>query len=171
MRIFLIGFMGTGKTYWARQLAQALYLPNFDLDDLIETQTGQSISGIFAKAGENYFRQLEADCLRQMGGQAKFVLAVGGGTACFHQNMQWMNERGITIWLNSSAATIFERLKLERDKRPLIAGKTDDALLAFIEQKIADRRVFYQQAMIHLTEAEMTSSTIIDKIALHQKHD
>ncbi len=99
MKIFLIGFMGCGKSTKAKQLAQLLACPVIDLDVVIETQTGQTIANYFAQNGETAFRQLESETLKNYAYPVNCIVATGGGLPCFLNNINWMNANGITIYL------------------------------------------------------------------------
>lgn len=149
-RIFLLGFMGCGKSWWAVRLAERLEIPARDLDVLIEQEEGLSISDIFSQHGESYFRDSEARCLRQTVRWPDLVLATGGGTPMFYDNMRWMNDTGITIFLDPPAAVLTERLREETGLRPLLSGVKSSDLQLFIEQKLAERRPVYEQARIVL---------------------
>jgi shikimate kinase len=150
MKIFLLGMMGTGKSYWTKKLSKKLKTGGYDLDFLIESHEERTISEIFAEEGEDYFRKTEAKILRWFGEKKIFVLAVGGGTPCFHENMEWMNKHGITIWIDESIDTLVERLKPEKDHRPLIKDLSDEELSAFLTKKLAERSAFYSQSKYHL---------------------
>ncbi len=146
--------MGAGKSYWGKQLAEHLELPFYDLDDVIVESEEMSISDIFATKGEDYFRQKEGFWLRELSEGDNFLISCGGGVPCFQDNMDVMNERGTTIWLNPELAVIVDRLKRKKSKRPLIADLPDDELLAFVEKKLAERQPFYQQAKITIAESD-----------------
>lgn len=164
MRIYLIGFMGCGKTHWGRQLSHKLQIPFFDLDSLIEEREGKSITEIFAELGEEYFRMLEKEVLYLVTeSHENFVLATGGGTPCFFNNVDYMNARGTTIWLNGSLDSLLKRLKKEKEKRPLIRNLSDKELRAFIIKKNADRKIFYQQASVIVNEDDVTLEGLIQK--------
>lgn len=150
MKIFLIGMMGSGKSFWTKQLAQKLKCGGYDLDFLIESSEEKTIGEIFAEDGEEYFRKTEAKVLRWFGEKKIFVLATGGGTPCFHANMEWMNKNGTTIWIDESVDVLVERLKPEKDHRPLIKNLSDDELKDFLAKKIEERKQFYSQSKIHL---------------------
>ncbi len=154
MKIFLLGFMGAGKSYWGKQLAEHLKLPFYDLDDVIVESEEMSISDIFATKGEDYFRQKESFWLRELSEGDDFLISCGGGVPCFQDNMDVMNERGTTIWLNPELPVIVDRLKRKKAKRPLIADLPDDEILAFVEKKLAERQPFYQQAQITIAETD-----------------
>lgn len=146
--IFLIGFMGSGKSFTGRRLAQRLALPFIDLDELIEQEAGRSIPRIFQEDGEAAFRKLEAETLRSLENRTPAVIACGGGTPCFHDNMEWMNTHGLTVFLDPPVAVIADRLQREMDHRPLLQGLTAGALQSFIEARLQERRPFYQQATV-----------------------
>jgi len=147
IRIFLLGFMGAGKTHVGSHLAKRLHLDFWDLDELIEKSEGIPISRIFATKGENYFRKKEADYLRQTLGMGNCIIATGGGTPCYFGNLDWMNENGLTILLDTCEDVLHKRLK-ESANRPLVAGKSDAELSAFIHETLVRRRPFYNGAQI-----------------------
>lgn len=166
VRLFLIGFMGCGKSYWGRQLAPALGVPFIDLDDEIEAAAGKSINDIFAEEGEEYFRQLERDTLHRLTeSHADFVLAAGGGTSCFFKNIDYMKEKGRTVWINCSLECLHRRLVQERDRRPLVRDLGEDQLRAYIFRKFGDRRIFYQQADVIVETDDLKLEQLLDKIA------
>ncbi len=150
MKIFLIGMMGTGKTYWGRKLSKKLKVGGYDLDFLIESHEEKTIAELFAEEGEPYFRRSEAKILRWFGEKKAFVLATGGGTPCFEKNMEWMNSQGITIWIDEPVQVLVERLQPEKAHRPLIKDLTNDQLTAFLTNKLVERMPFYCRATYHL---------------------
>jgi shikimate kinase len=160
MKIFLVGFMGSGKTYWGRRWATKYDLPFLDLDQLIEQEENSTIADMFEQKGENYFRSTETHCLRNTAVEGSFIMACGGGAACFNNNMQWMNEQGITIFLPASPQTIFSRILPEKNIRPLIRKLTEDEMLSFIESKLAEREPFYRQAKIILPVDELNDESL-----------
>ncbi len=149
-KIFLIGFMGSGKTHWGRIWAAAAGFDFYDLDELIEEKDGRSISAIFEGSGEDHFRDTESSLLRTFSEKENFLLACGGGAPCFRDNMHWMNDHGITLYLSASPRQIFEQVVAEMDKRPLLQDVKQEELLTFIEQKLKDREPFYEQARYKL---------------------
>jgi shikimate kinase len=164
MRIFLIGFMGCGKTHWGKQLSQKLQLPFFDLDSLIEEREGKNITDIFAEMGEEYFRMLEKDVLYLITeSHSSFVMACGGGAPCFFNNIDYMKKGGTTVWINCSTDCLYSRLVKEKEKRPLIAAIPDDKLKGYIIKKYSDRKIFYQQADVILAEDDVTLEALIEK--------
>lgn len=147
-RIFLTGFMGSGKSYTGRRLSEALGIPFIDLDHWIEDQEGQSIQAIFEKSGEAAFRQIEREALHQMIAYEQAVIACGGGAPCFFDNMEWMNRHGITVYLQTPVAELCRRLLPEMAHRPLLKGLNEHTLPAFIGEKLALREPYYLQSQV-----------------------
>src|ERR1700730_8426215 len=145
MKFFLLGFMGTGKTYWGKFWAEQYKLEFFDLDTEIEKQAGLSISGIFEQYGELFFRQKEREVLHSFEVRDNFILSCGGGTPCFFDNMEWMNTHAATIYIHTPPEILKERLKREKDHRPLIRSLSDEELEGFIRNKLSEREKFYSQ--------------------------
>ncbi len=126
-----------------------------DLDDEIEKKTGKTIESIFKENGEAYFRQTETEALRHYATQKDFVLATGGGTPCFHGNMDWMNQFGITVWLNEPISVLVQRLVEGKAHRPLISTLSNDELASFLHHKLLERVPFYQKAAYHIQPSEI----------------
>lgn len=154
MRIYLIGFMGSGKTHTGKQLAQKLDHTFIDLDDLIETEAGMDIPAIFRQQGEQTFRELEQKVLHDTSTMKKVVVSTGGGAPCFFDNMEWMNKHGLTIFLHTPPRILTQRLMPERDHRPLLQSYNENTLLDFIKVKLAERMYFYRQAEIIYNQEE-----------------
>lgn len=150
--LFLIGFMGSGKTHWGKAVAAELGCPFVDLDAFIETNEGRTIAEIFAVSGETGFRVLEREYLLRLAALPPAVVATGGGTPCFFDNMGWMKQHGRTIYLKTPPEVLFERLKGGRQRRPLLKDMDDDALRAFIRERLAVREGFYNLADAILTQ-------------------
>lgn len=148
MRIFLIGFMGSGKTTWGKKLGELLHLKFIDLDQAIEERTNMDINGIFQNKGESYFRKIEAVCLRELAMEDNLIIACGGGTPCFHDNISSMNALGVTIWLNTPKKVIVSRLLEEAEHRPLVRNLDPEQLNEFIEDKLEERMQYYGQAQV-----------------------
>ncbi|MCK7553815.1 shikimate kinase [Chitinophaga sedimenti] len=135
----------------------------FDLDEVIIEREGMSVSDIFAAKGEDAFRQMEKEALRELvAEQDKFVISCGGGTPCFHENMPFMNEQGITVWLNPTVEVMVERLQRKREKRPLLKDLSDEELVAFVEKRLTARTPVYEQARI-IIENDEVSLEVFDK--------
>ncbi|HVX49764.1 MAG TPA: shikimate kinase [Chitinophagaceae bacterium] len=145
-RIFLIGMMGSGKSYWAKKLSKKLKCGGYDLDNVVEINEEKTIAEMFEEDGEAYFREAEAKVLRWFGQKKSFVLATGGGTPCFNDNMAWMNKNGITVWLDEPIEVLVQRLNPEKSHRPLISNLPGDALAGFLAAKRSERSPFYSQA-------------------------
>jgi len=160
-KIFLIGLMGTGKSFWAQKLAAALHVPFFDLDAEIERNEKRSITAIFQTDGQDEFRRKEAQALRAFANYKSFVLSTGGGTPCFNNNMQWMNEHGITIWIDESLDVIAERLKGQREHRPLVAELPEQGVKDFLSDMLTNRRAYYEQAKLHLAGDEIKEENFL----------
>lgn len=160
MRIFLIGFMGTGKSRWGEIWANQHKLKFIDLDIEIEKKTGLSIEEIFEKKGEDFFRDVEANTLMEMEQYDNCIIACGGGTPCFKNNMDWMNENGITVLLNSTPSKILENIINDNKERPLLKKINKGELLFFIEMKLKERMDFYNKASIRLEAVELNSNSI-----------
>lgn len=164
MLIFLIGFMGAGKSYIARNLSPILKYDFIDMDKHIEENEGMSISQIFELKGEHYFRQLEHNFLIQLNPNQNLIISTGGGVPCFYNNMDIMNEKGLTIYLNRSKKIVLERLLKGQQKRPLIQGMTLIELEKFYDERLALREIYYKQSKLEVDDkipeeiAELISS-------------
>ncbi|HMT29829.1 MAG TPA: shikimate kinase, partial [Bacteroidia bacterium] len=138
MLIYLTGFMGAGKSTAGKKLAGLLGYSFVDLDTMIESETKKSISELFA-AGQDKFREIEAHILRNTESMSNCVIAAGGGTPCFHDNMKWMINHGLTVYIKLSPGSLFHRLAPSKTSRPLIAGKSDVELMEYIMETLKDR--------------------------------
>jgi shikimate kinase len=137
--------MGSGKSTAGKKLASLLDYSFIDLDNMIENETDHTIAEWFS-AGEPKFREIESMVLRQTADFKNSVVSTGGGTPCFHDNMQWMNENGVTVYIKMSTGGLFHRLIYSKTTRPLLAGKTDVELMEFITESLKEREFFYSQA-------------------------
>jgi shikimate kinase len=144
--VFLVGFMGCGKTSWGRKLATHLNYDFIDLDQVLEQQAGMSIADYFSGFGEDAFRKLESEVLKQAEYPVNAVISTGGGLPCYFDNMDWMNAKGKTIYIKLSPKALADRLEKGKAKRPLLRDKHGDELITFIAGKLAERESFYQQA-------------------------
>lgn len=160
MRIFLLGFMGSGKSHWGRLWAAAHNFNFIDLDEELEKQEQKTVAAIFETRGEDYFRQKETILLRSLTAQSNSIVSCGGGTPCFFDNMAWMNKNGLTIFLEASTQFILKNIKNEKDKRPLIKDKDDAEILFFIEQKLKERQPYYSKAKIILQAEDLNIDSI-----------
>jgi shikimate kinase len=168
MRFFLIGFMGSGKSYWGKLWGETFGLEWFDLDKEIEKASGKTVEAIFREEGELAFRKKEKQVLKQFLKRDQFILSCGGGTPCFFDNLKQMDRRGVVIYLKSSPSELADRLRSEKDTRPLLKGVSDDRLEFFIEQKLNERSVDYQKALYHLPTKFLTNENFERIIRRHQ---
>lgn len=166
-KIFLVGMMGSGKSYWTKFLSKKLKTGCYDLDFLIESNEEKTIAEIFAEDGEAYFRKQESKILRWFKEKKAFVLGTGGGTPCFNENMDWMNQHGLTIFIDPPIAQLVERLIPEKDHRPLISKLSDQELFQFLTQKRAERLAYYNKAQLHLTGDEINEKRFTQIIKKH----
>lgn len=160
-RIFLIGYMGAGKTTLGRSLAVELGLSFVDLDWYIEERHYKTIRELFDEKGEESFRLLEQQMLHEVAEIENVVISTGGGTPCFFDNLDFMNQKGSTIFLNVSRETLFRRLKVAKQSRPLLADKTDDELRTIIDEGLKSREPIYSQARYVLNTDKLESRSQI----------
>ncbi len=146
MIIFLIGFMGSGKTTLGKRLAKKISWDFMDMDHMIEQQEGMSVAAIFGQKGEEYFRKQESTLLQKLDSSHNMVVATGGGSPCFGNNMEVMNSKGITVYLRMHECSLATRLEKARTVRPLIEGLQPEELRKYIRQKLDEREPFYNQA-------------------------
>jgi shikimate kinase len=159
MLLFLIGLPGSGKTTLGKQIASLLNVPFIDLDQAIVKTVGLSIDKIFSEQGEAAFRLMEKDALHalQHESAAGLVIATGGGAPCFYDNMQWMNEQGVTLFLNPPLTELANRLSAAKNThRPMLRDLSTQDMLSFLQQKSKERFPFYEQAQIILKQASPT---------------
>ena len=157
--------MGSGKSYWGRKLSEKLNLPFFDLDEQVVSHEGKSISEIFTVHGEEYFRLQEKNTLHLLTeSHDSFIMATGGGTPCYFNNIEYMHLSGTTVWINTSQDELFKRLILEKEKRPLISELTDEQLQGFISKKYSDRRIYYEQADMIIDDETLDLDKLIQKV-------
>ncbi len=144
--IFLIGYMGSGKSTLGRALSRATGMTLIDLDVYIESRYRKSVSEIFESQGEGGFRDVERRMLHEVSDFEDVIVACGGGTPCFFDNIEYMNTHGVTVLLEASEDVLFERLKVGRRKRPLIASMSDEELREFISKALSVRMPYYGKA-------------------------
>lgn len=160
MRIFLIGFMGTGKSHWGKIWASQHNLKFIDLDSEIEKKIGLSVDEIFEKKGEDFFRNVETETLMEMKQYDDCIIACGGGTPCFKNNMEWMNNNGLSVLLNSTPSKILENIINDNKERPILKKINKGELLFFIEMKLKERMDFYNKANVHLSVIDLNFNSI-----------
>lgn len=163
--------MGSGKTHCGKKIAAHFDAPFLDLDEEIERAEKKSISNLFAEGGEAAFRKIEAETLRKIIQQANVVkqsvtavVSCGGGTPCFYENMELMNQHGLTVWMNTPIEVLIERLKKEQEQRPLIAGLSEVEMKNFIINKLKEREFFYNKALLHNNSSDCSIHLIEKKL-------
>ena len=153
-RIILIGYMGSGKTTVGRALAKELGLPFYDLDWYIENRMRKKVSQIFAEQGEEGFRRIEHNMLHEVAEFENVVISCGGGTPCFFDNMEYMNQQADTVYLKASPEVLYAHLQMGKGVRPLLLNKTPDEVQQFIREQLAYREHFYSQAR-HIADVNL----------------
>jgi shikimate kinase len=160
--------MGSGKTHWAKQLADRLHLPVFDLDMEIINREQRSIPEIFAKSGEEYFRMKERKILEELiDKNGSMVVSCGGGTPCFLNNIELMKKYGTVVWLNTHVDVLLQRLLREKAQRPLLKNVDDNDLKSYIIRKLNERRMYYQQADVTIDNENSISVNYFVETILH----
>ena len=145
-RIILIGYMGSGKTTIGRALAKELQLPFYDLDWYIESRMRKKVSQIFAEQGEEGFRRIERNMLHEVAEFENIVISCGGGTPCFFDNMDYLNQQAQVVYLKAQPEVLHKHLLMGKGDRPLLKGKTPDELIQFIREQLEKREPFYSKA-------------------------
>jgi len=148
MKLFLVGYMGSGKTTLGKHLANKLNYDFLDMDLFFENRFRITIYDFFQKYGQEQFRNIESRLLKETEFYDNTVFATGGGTACFFDNMDWMNSQGITIYVKMPAEALAYRLNKSRLKRPLIANLADEELKEYIQTQLNQREAFYNLATL-----------------------
>lgn len=156
--------MGSGKSYWAKQLAAATKRKWIDLDTVIEQTAGKTISEIFTREGEAAFRLLEQKVLHQTASDNDLIVATGGGAPCFFDNIDWMNAHGLTVFINEPIEVLVQRLQKEKAHRPLVSNTLDDELHASLTERLASRLQFYQKAQHTIIGSQATVEDFIKLI-------
>ena len=163
--IFLIGYMGCGKSTMGRAVSALTGVPFIDLDNYIEQRFHLTVKEIFAQRGEDGFRDVERRMLQEVADFENVIVACGGGTPCFFNNMEYMNAHGTTVFLNTPIERLHSRLMRGRHKRPLIANKSDEELLIFIKDALAKRMEHYSKAQIEFSSERLENKSEIANTA------
>jgi shikimate kinase len=150
MTFFLVGMMGSGKSHWAKLLAEKMQLPWLDLDTVIEENEGSTIAHLFEAFGEPYFRQKESQALQNIQLTQAAIIATGGGTPCFLNNMDWMNAQGITIWIDEPVPILVSRAMQQVAHRPAIQNKSSAEVAQLFTERYEARKPFYELAKWHV---------------------
>lgn len=166
MILFLVGYAGSGKSTMAKRLARRLHLRTVDTDKLVEKMEGATIADIFYYQGEEYFREAERRALESLELYSEdIVVATGGGLPTWSDNMEWMHEHGLTLYLRRGAEQILSRLSdYGREKRPLFRGKSDEELLRFMREQMAEREEFYSKADIVVECDHLSDDDIVEYV-------
>ncbi|MBF0650917.1 shikimate kinase [Dysgonomonas sp. GY75] len=162
-RIFLIGYMGAGKTTAGKELAKVLELEFIDLDHFIQARYQKTVSQLFQDVGEGEFRKIESSVLKEVGEFENVVISTGGGTPCFFDNMEYMNKTGTTVYLNAAPEALAARLNTCKEKRPLIKDKNEEELFAFVVESLEKRNPYYTQAQIIFETEELVNRDDVNK--------
>ena len=148
MRIYLVGYMGCGKSTIGRKLAKLLSMNFIDLDKYIEERYFKTIPLIFEEEGERNFREKEQRSLHEVSQFEDVVVSTGGGAPCFFDNMEVMNNTGITVYISPDTEILASRILKSKNERPLVSGKSKEELIVFINEALVKRIPFYEQAKI-----------------------
>ena len=145
-RIILIGYMGSGKTTVGKALSKETGMMFYDLDWYIESRMRKSVSQIFAEKGEDGFRKIEYNMLHEVAEFEDVIISCGGGTPCFFDNMDYLNQQGDVVYLKATPETLYKHLLMAKIERPLLKGKSADELIAYITEHLKERAPFYEKA-------------------------
>lgn len=162
--VMLIGYMGAGKTTVGKALAKKLQMQFYDLDWYIEERFRQKISDLFAQKGEDGFRLIEQKMLHEVAEFENVVLALGGGTPCFFDNMDYLNRCGTTIFLDATPQTVVQHLRISHTVRPLLKDKQGDELLQHIARQLSERMPYYRQAQLTVNVDILDNFDKIDQL-------
>jgi shikimate kinase len=168
MKVVFVGYMGSGKSLVGKLLAKKLEVPFYDLDAIIEEIEHQSIPELFETKGEIYFRKIENNILKLVLQKTEsFVLSLGGGTPCYHNNHELLQHDGIvSFYLKATSAKLVERLQDEKDARPLLSSVNNDQLLDFITKHLFDRSFYYHQVNHVIAIDEKSVEQLVDEIQM-----
>ena len=164
-RIFLIGYMGAGKTTVGKMLSKQLGLSFIDLDHYIEGRYHKTVGQLFAERGEDAFRDVERRMLREVAMFEDILVSTGGGAPCFFDNMEFMNGAGQTVYLKVSVGELAKRLELCKTTRPVLKGRSGDELKTFIAESLEKREPFYSKASIVFNAEEMMTDQDVQNIS------
>jgi len=145
-RIILVGYMGSGKTTVGKALSKETGMMFYDLDWYIESRMRKSVSQIFAERGEEGFRKIEYNMLHEVAEFEDVIISCGGGTPCFFDNMDYLNQQGDVVYLKATPETLYKHLLMAKIERPLLKGKSSEELIAYITEHLNERSPFYEKA-------------------------
>jgi shikimate kinase len=167
MRIFLVGYMGSGKTSTGKLLARGLGYEFMDIDELFEGKYKISIQDFFKKYDESAFRKLEHDLLEETIQRDNIVYSMGGGTPCFYDNMDILKRNGLTVYIKMPTKALFQRLQASKKRRPVLHGLSDDELLGHIHDQLMIREMYYSQAELTVEGINLDIEALIRIIKAH----
>lgn len=165
MRIYLIGYMGCGKSTLGKRLSKHMGLQFTDMDYYIEKRNCKTVPQLFEEFGEDGFRQRERKALEELSEFTDVVIATGGGAPCFFDNIELMNKTGKTIYLNINPKILANRLLKSKTERPLIKGKSRDELIEFIDETLRKRNQFYKKAKFEITRPDIDLDEVVKMIS------
>ena len=145
-RIILIGYMGSGKTTVGKALSKETGMMFYDLDWYIESRMRKTVSQIFAERGEEGFRQIEYNMLHEVAEFENVIISCGGGTPCFFDNMDYLNQQGDVVYLKATPETLYKHLLMAKVERPLLKDKSPEELIAYITEHLKERTPFCEKA-------------------------
>ncbi|WP_394760029.1 shikimate kinase [Flavobacterium sp.] len=165
-KIVLVGYMASGKTEIGKLLSKKLDLPFFDIDHLIENEVSKSINEIFEIKGEIFFRKKEHEVFEKtINSNKSFVLSLGGGTPCYANNHKFLNKDDvISIYLKGSVATLIDRIKINKTKRPLLKDLEDDELTEYVAKHLFDRSFYYNQCKHTISIDNKSPFDVVEEI-------
>jgi len=171
MLIYLIGYMGSGKTTVGKKLAARLCYSFLDLDKKIENKYKITIPNLFTKYDEETFRKLEQETLHDTINLTNTVISTGGGTPCFYDNMELINKNGLSVYLKMHPKSLYERLIKSKKKRPLLANKSPEEIMEYIGKQVSERESFYLQSNLVIKGESMDISKLVESITNHMKQN
>ena len=164
-RIFLVGYMGAGKTTLGKVLARRMNLSYIDTDQFIENRYHKKVGDIFASEGEKQFRNIEYRILREISEIENVIISTGGGLPCFNDNMALMNRTGTTVYLDVPAEELAARLNASKTIRPVLQSRSGEELIDFIRENLNKRKPFYEQAVIRFNAEPMYAKHDVEILA------
>ena len=166
-RIILIGYMGSGKTTVGKALSKETGMMFYDLDWYIETRMHKTVSEIFVERGEEGFRKIEYNMLHEVAEFEDVIISCGGGTPCFFDNMDYLNQQGDVVYLKATPETLYNHLLMAKVERPLLKGKSAEELIAYITEHLKERAPYYEKAR-HTLDVSVLDN--FDKIQVSVAH-
>ena len=161
--VFLVGYMGVGKTTIGKLLSVEMNMQFIDLDKYIESRYRKTIQELFDKKGEDAFRKIEREMLHEVATFQNVLISTGGGTPCFYNNMEYMNKMGVTVYVKASVEQLVSRLLASKNARPLIQNKSPQELSEFVTQHLGQRQEFYSQANVTYENEFLVSLAHVSK--------